>query len=615
MWSDNDTNRDFLNFRTVADTAAEIIFRANGKPLSMGVSGGWGAGKSSMVKLIRESLYERFGEKFVFVEFNAWLYQGYDDAKAALMEVIAQNLLEYQKKHERPLDGALDFLGRVKWVRAAGWAIGIAAAIKTGGLGAAAFFSGMKAASHGEATAADIDSIKGTGKKVAEVGKSLVEPKREESPPKEIHDLREHFAKLLADMDVTLVVFVDDLDRCLPDTAISTLEAMRLFLFMDRTAFVIAADEKMIRQAVRAHFKEAALDDDLVTNYFDKLIQIPIRVPPLGTQEVRAYLFLLFIDNSDQSQTVKDTARKAICTQLGETWQGKRIDREFVVSLIPQCPANLMSQFDLADRISPLMTSAQQIRGNPRLIKRFLNTLYIRLAAATAQQVTVDEAALSKTLLFERCGNEAAHLQLLQAISDDDEGKPRFLKPWEEAATKGEEISLPPEWGGPFIKDWLSLPPMLHDLDLRAVVYVSREHMPIITRADQLSTEAGKLLEALLALKQSATGELVTRLKSLGKRELSLLMERLLVRAKQIQEWGAVPILHACLAVVAADESLGDTLGRFLAQVPPGQIKTPLIPLLKDKPWARDLFTSWLNAPAVAGPVKKAITAEQKEIK
>ncbi|MFK7999868.1 MAG: P-loop NTPase fold protein [Polyangiales bacterium] len=47
----------------------------------------------------------------------------------------------------------------------------------------------------------------------------------------------------------------------------------------------------MIRQAVRVHFKDAELDDDVI-NYFDKLIQIPLRVPPLGTQEVRAYLML-----------------------------------------------------------------------------------------------------------------------------------------------------------------------------------------------------------------------------------------------------------------------------------------------------------------------------------
>jgi predicted KAP-like P-loop ATPase len=376
MWSDSETNRDFLNFRTVADTAAEIIFRAGGKPISMGVSGGWGVGKSSMVKLIAESLAGRFGDKFVFVEFNAWLYQGYDDAKAALMEVIAQNLVQYGEKHKKGLEQALEFLGRINWFRAASLVARAVAAVKTAGVSEAAIWGAAKAATHGEVSNETLESVEKPGKTVVDASHGILKEKKVETPPREIHDLREHFARLLVEMDVTLVVFVDDLDRCLPITAISTLEAMRLFLFMDRTAFVIAADEKMIRQAVRAHFKDTVLDDDLVTNYFDKLIQIPIRVPPLGTQEVRAYLFLLFIENSNCPQNIKDEARKAICKQLGETWLGKTVDREFVVSLIQECPAQLKSQFELADRIAPLMTSAQQIRGNPRLIKRFLNTLY-----------------------------------------------------------------------------------------------------------------------------------------------------------------------------------------------------------------------------------------------
>jgi hypothetical protein len=55
-------------------------------------------------------------------------------------------------------------------------------------------------------------------------------------------------------LNTTLIAFIDNLDRCLPDVAISTLEAIRLFLFMPRTAFVIAADEDMIRHSVAKHF-------------------------------------------------------------------------------------------------------------------------------------------------------------------------------------------------------------------------------------------------------------------------------------------------------------------------------------------------------------------------
>jgi predicted KAP-like P-loop ATPase len=48
-------------------------------------------------------------------------------------------------------------------------------------------------------------------------------------------------------MGITLVVLIDDLDRCLPETTISTLEAIRLLLFLKHTAFVIAADDQIIK--------------------------------------------------------------------------------------------------------------------------------------------------------------------------------------------------------------------------------------------------------------------------------------------------------------------------------------------------------------------------------
>ncbi|MDB6066477.1 MAG: ATPase [Pedosphaera sp.] len=612
MWTDSETNRDFLNFRTVADTAAEMIFRAKGKPLSMGVSGGWGVGKSSMVKLIQESLSERFGEKFVFVEFNAWLYQGFDDARAALMEVIAQNLIDYGSEHKKPIDQIVEFVSRINWIRAASLVGRAAAALKTAGISEVAIAAAGKALGHGDIHDKNVEAIETAGKEIAGGTKDVLKEKKKESPPREIQALRTHFAKILTDMEVTLVVFVDDLDRCLPDTAIETLEAMRLFLFMEHTAFVIAADEKMIRQAVRLHFKDVTLDDDLVTNYFDKLIQIPIRVPPLGTQEVRAYLFLLFIENSDQAQAIKDNARKAICQRLGETWQGKTVDREFVISTIPNCPDQLKSQFEQADRIAPILTSARQIKGNPRLIKRFLNTLYIRLAMASAQQVTVDEAALTKMLLFERCGDETAYTSLLKQINERDDGKPMMLKPWEDSISKGEKPELQPPWTSEFISDWLALPPLLHDTDLRSVAYVSREHMPIISRADQLSSEAAELLEALVTIRQAANNEIVIKLRGVGKRELSLMLEKLLTRAKQVTEWGVPPILHASMAIAAADANLAEVLSRFLAQLPPKQIKPAIVPLLKDKLWAQSVLKSWQDHPDVSSQVKNAIKAELK---
>lgn len=71
---------------------------------------------------------------------------------------------------------------------------------------------------------------------------------------------------------------------------------MRLLLFVKRTAFIIAADEQMIRNGVRAYFNRVELLDGLVTSYFDKLIQVPIKIPHLGIAEVKVYIVLLFME-------------------------------------------------------------------------------------------------------------------------------------------------------------------------------------------------------------------------------------------------------------------------------------------------------------------------------
>ena len=609
MWTDNETNRDLLNFRGVAKTAAEMIVQAKGKPLSLGICGSWGVGKSSMIKLLHEELSTRKQQSFVFVEFNAWLYQGYDDARAALMDVIAQKLLEYAEENKKPTERVLEFIGRVRWARVAGLGVGVAASIAAGmplpGV-AGAVSSAIQGLTNRGLSKETVDAATDASKQAVETAKGLVAGKTVPSPPKEIHDLRDHFEATLQQIGATLVVLIDDLDRCLPETAISTLEAIRLFLFLDQTAFVVAADDKMIRQAVRVHFKNADLDDDLVTNYFDKLIKVPLRVPPLGTQDVRAYLMLLFVEESSLTAEKKEEVRAAVCKRLGETWMGKRVDRTFVVGLIPNCPDTLKSQIELADRLAPLMSTAEKIAGNPRLIKRFLNTLTIRQLIAGDQSVSIDESALAKLLLFERCAHPDAYAELVTSINSNDEGKPAFLKPWEEQASRGSDIDLKGVWDKPFVRQWLALSPPLADQDMRGITYVSREHLPIITPADELSSEASDLLEGLLALK-TQSDVLTIRLKDLSRREVGQIMDRLLVRARQEQSWGTPPILFAALSVAAVENDYAEALGRFLRQVPAAQLSPSIIPLLADRPWTGQVLSHWASLAETPDPVKRAI--------
>jgi|HubBroStandDraft_6_1064221.scaffolds.fasta_scaffold02740_8 predicted KAP-like P-loop ATPase len=619
MWSDNETDRDFLNFTGVADTVAEIVVQAKRKPISIGVSGAWGVGKSSMIKLVRRSVEQRAGQekkqdgKFIFVEFNAWLYQGYDDARTALMDVIGEKLTKEAEHRKKGIEKAKEFVERIRWFRLMKLVAGSAAAMHAGlpPLGLIGELYGLgKTLLGGDIAPETADAAVKAAGEVKETASRLFDPKKKRpSPPEEIQALRDSFEQTLEAMEVTLIVLIDDLDRCLPETTISTLEAIRLVLFLKNTAFVIAADDAMIKYAVRRHFPDVT--EDLAINYFDKLIQVPIRVPPLGTQEVRAYMMLLYVDNSDLDAKVKEEIRSGICKQLAQTWQGKRADSAFIQTL-HKFDNELIGKFDTADRLAHLMTTASGISGNPRLIKRFLNALAIRMAISKAHGVGVDEAVLAKMLLFERVGNREAYAALTKAVTEDPNGKPAFLAEWEEKANAGQDLRLQAPWDDPFVKEWLTLPPRIADHDLRGVLYVSREHAPLISPQDRLSSKAAELLTALLTHPEMAAN-LKGDLSKVPRTEITVIMDRLLDQARQEQEWGVPPILEACLAVATADPPQGARLAAFLSDLPPAQVKPNIVPKIGDQPWASSIFNKWEKSTAASMPVKKAIEQRRKD--
>ncbi len=123
MWHDIEAEVDLLNFGMVASAAAGLIRDARGTPLTIGVSGGWGAGKSTLVKLVKADLEASTQKKddehssYILMEFNAWLYQGYEDARQALLQAVSDRLVEEAKKRETFIEKATDFAKRVKLLK------------------------------------------------------------------------------------------------------------------------------------------------------------------------------------------------------------------------------------------------------------------------------------------------------------------------------------------------------------------------------------------------------------------------------------------------------------------------------------------------------------------
>ncbi|MCJ2054523.1 KAP family NTPase [Methylobacterium sp. J-070] len=622
MWADVETDQDFLNFRVMAGLAGQMIRDTGGKPLSIGISGGWGVGKSSMVKLIASDLREKNPDKLVFLTFNAWLYQGHDDAKAALMEEIGRALMERAKEDTTLLARAKDLVSRINVFRWTRFGAELGATYATGVpvtpliKGAELIYEHL---TDGEISTDDVDEVKKFAKDNKDEAKGFFKPKKKpETPPEMIHALRDHFQKLLTDLDVTLVVFVDDLDRCLPPTVIGTLEAMRLFLFMDRTAFVIAADDKMIKEAVRIHFKEARLDDDLVVSYFDKLIQVPLRVPPLGVNEVRAYLMLLFIENSSLEDDAKAEVRRAVNARLAQSWKGVAVNAEFVTGSIADCPTTLKAECALADRLAKQMATSRRIAGNPRLIKRFLNTLSIRRKLAAIQEIPMDDAVLAKILLFERCATPAAFDFLVQSVTRTVSGKPENLMSVERTVRGGGD--LPGDGSDPwssdkaFVTEWLRLDPPLADVDLRGVLHVGRESLPLISADDRVSKEAQDALAEIASLRMRGTADLKERFVRLVPDERTFVMDKLLERAASESAWGTPEILWGLALVADGDVDQAKRLVVFLSNLQSSALQPPVVLRIRETAWGEEVLAEWKERSDLPETMRKIMARKPKAV-
>ena len=384
MWRDSESDQDFLNFTEVADQIATLATSPNLLPVSIGVFGTWGTGKSTVLRLVENRL-TTIEPKPIIIKFDAWLYQGYDDAKAALMEVVAERLLNETKSNETLLDKAKSFASRINYFRALGMAadvgVGMALGVPPGLLTRAGSAIGALVAGQLDP---DLTGVaKEAGKEAAKTWSKLIQPETARTPPKEIAAFRSEFAEILADLGRPLILFIDNLDRCLPDVAIGTLEAIRLFLFMEGTAFVIAADEDMIRHSVAKHFSDPNARH--VHDYLDKVIQVPMRVPQVGAEDVRAYMYSLFVGMyaGDKLPIVQPHLLKA----LQNSWQGETFTRDEIDNLAGK-PVGLLEALSVCDRQRNAETPLF-IAKSPRLaIPDFRRMIFVRRSLHQVDGVT-----------------------------------------------------------------------------------------------------------------------------------------------------------------------------------------------------------------------------------
>jgi predicted KAP-like P-loop ATPase len=497
VWQDNETAIDLLGFDVHAELIRSVITDQSVLPVTVGVFGDWGGGKSSIMKMLEQELSnEDAYPDVVCLYFNGWTFEGYEDAKSALLSSILIQLGEHKKFGAKAKDWVVKLLKRLKWME-----IGKMAVKHVGiPLAAAAVTGGIAAVPVAVAAAATVVANSALGKAnedddaaSAEINwSSLVEASPEKHDLMGVRKFRDEFEKMLEKTGIAvLVVLIDDLDRCLPERLIETLEAIKLFVSVPHTAFVIGADPRIVRHAISTRYVKRQLEhsgsatearheeEGLVQDYLEKLIQVPYQLPRLSPSEIETYVNLLACD-----KLLDPTQMPAVLA----AWRGTRAQNiyapftaESIHKALPggaQLPANLKEQLDWSKAVASVITDG--LKGNPRQVKRMLNAMSLRKQLAAVAKISIREEVLAKLMVL-----EYSNLDLFQELNQwqtAEKGVPSKLKVLEEKALKEEDDfeSAPADdglakWRTPSVLSWLRMRPSLVGVDLRDYFWLARD--------------------------------------------------------------------------------------------------------------------------------------------
>lgn len=89
-----------------------------------------------------------------------------------------------------------------------------------------------------------------------------------------------------------VILYIDDLDRCSPDTVVQVLEAVQLLVKNRLFIAVVAIDERYINRALAKYYQGVLSSQGRPSpaDYLEKIIQIPYRVTSIADSALRQYL-------------------------------------------------------------------------------------------------------------------------------------------------------------------------------------------------------------------------------------------------------------------------------------------------------------------------------------
>ena len=367
--SDIYCEEDLLGFDKYVDTLSKMVTDKDFKtPFCIGIFGKWGSGKTSFMHLLEKKLSTGSAEPYpIPVWFNPWRYEKEEHLIIPFLKTIEHAIKRYTEKIEKESDGAKKTLlsvlrktcTKIKEASAA-FAYGLTFDAKLGGFGFTLDTS-KAAAREEELDNKRIEKAKTLSEKLSSI----------------YYEIVDELKSAIDEKSFRIVVFIDDLDRCLPEKAVEILEAIKLFLDIEGYLFVLGVDRDVVKKGISYRYRffehrEEKEKEALIISpedYLDKMIQLPLELPTIETGRKITFIENLVGDSAE----FKDLA-PIIDAGIGDNPRTlKRFINllAFTVSLAETLKGNIMD-----DKVKPIESEAHK-----KLIQdNFIPILYIKWA-------------------------------------------------------------------------------------------------------------------------------------------------------------------------------------------------------------------------------------------
>jgi DNA polymerase III delta prime subunit len=299
-----------FNYHLVANALKPLLTRKSDGAIVVGIHGPWGSGKTTLMQTLQRELFKQYGkERAVFINFNAWKFQDKHALWRALILHVLGELKSFGGLSESKVKELEDALYRSFAVEEKGpWKLNwralivellgillsvikldfVARALKesTGWFG--------RLFSWGDATGESKDEAVVNKERVEKLASVLERTtvERQVQQIKSIEQFLTKFRELIEELTKAqkrVFVFIDDLDRCLPESALEIFEAIKLFLDAPGCGYALALDRDVIRKGLSIKYSQQSSAGRLFIDpdeYIEKTISLSYDLPRLSDTDV-----------------------------------------------------------------------------------------------------------------------------------------------------------------------------------------------------------------------------------------------------------------------------------------------------------------------------------------